>query len=517
MPTLNQNAAPLPKLDMSTSVPLNQPQNSTALPKLDMSTSVPVSQSQPMSDDDVKGSVIDAVGNSGVIPGGQETVGFIKGIGDSAYGIGKMIPGVKKLLPDQEPSYLKSSNPEQTAGKIGESIAEFATGDEALEGLAKATKMVELGEKYPLVAKTLQLAKDHPWLAKMIAGTAKGATVGGAQGAVKGSAEGDATGGAVKGAVGGAVGGAIGSAIEPGATNPVDALTRAVRPTGKLGQDFADKAALALPRLAAEHADTPITNLDELSDAAHKAATKLWNDEVVPQIQKHANETISGKSVADAIRGGVLAGDKDLFPEASDPAETFAKKFDGEMNLQQASDRLQSLNRKLSSLYKLDPASRYAATANNPSLEAMEDGANELRQQIYTKLKSLGEDDPAGLRQTYGALKTVQQAAEKRAIVYNRLAPINLAEQLATVGGALHAAGHLMVGDVPGAVVGAAPILAAKAAKTINSPEFQISKALAETGGAGARLAAKAGDVGANVGSQAGQGVEHMENEDDQQ
>jgi hypothetical protein len=350
----------------------------------------------------------------------------------------------------------------------------------------------------------------------MIAGTAKGATVGGVQGAVKGSVEDDASGGAIKGAIGGAVGGAIGSAIEPAASNPVDALTRAVRPTGNIGKNFADKAALALPRLAAEHADTPITNLDELSDAAHNAADKLWNNEIVPQIQKHADATIPGGPVAAKIRGGVLAGDKDLFPEASDAAEAFAKKFDGDMNLQQASDRLQSLNRKLQSLYKMDPASRYAATANNPTIEAMESGADELRQQIYAKLESLGEDDPVGLRKTYGALKTVQQAAEQRSIVYNRLSPINLSQQLATVGGALHAAGHLMLGDVPGAVAGVAPILAAKAAKTINSPEFQISKALAETGGAGARLAAKAGDVASNVGSQAAQAIPPSEDEGQQ-
>jgi hypothetical protein len=454
-----------------------------------------------MSDDDVKGSVIDALGNTQLVPGGQMGVGLLKGVGDTAYGLGRMIPGVRSLLPDQEPSYLKSSNPEQTVGKVGEGVAEFAAGDAALEGMAKLTKVPEtvlaLAEKYPKAAKMIHAAVQ----------ATKGAVVGGAQGAVKGSAEGDAVGGAEGGAAGGALGGAVGGALAPAEGNAVDSLTRAIRPTGKLAQNFAEKAELALPRLIEEHQGTPITNLDDLSDAAHTAADKLWKNEVMPQIQKHAEDIIPGKPVADAIRGGVLPGDKDLFAGTADAADEFAKKFDANMTLQQASDRLQSMNRKLSSLYKLDPASRYAATANSPTVEAMESGANELRAQIYSKLTSLGEDDPAGLRQTYGALKTVEQAAEKRAIVHNRLAPINLSQQLATAGGVLHAAGHLIAGDVPGAIAGAAPILAAKAAKTLNSPEYLIGKGLAETGGAGARLAEKAGDAGANLGSQAGQAV----------
>jgi len=185
------------------------------------------------------------------------------------------------------------------------------------------------------------------------------------------------------------------------------------------------------------------------------------------------------------------------------------------MNLQQASDRLQSLNRKLSSLYKLDPASRYAATANSPTIEAMESGANELRQQIYSKLESLGETDPAGLRMTYGALKTVEQAAEKRAVVVGRAAPLNLAQQLATAGGVLHAMGHLAVGDIPGAVAGVAPIVAAKATKVLNSPEYLIEKAVNPEGGAIRALAQKAASPVANLGSQAGQAIANSENENE--
>jgi hypothetical protein len=467
--------------------------------------------------------VLQTIGKILEIPQDLET-GFVKGTGDTISGIGHLInkiPGGvgEALSPSVGLSALDkmdvSNGVAEAAGKGLENIAEFAAGDELLSGLSKGTRLVALAQKYPIVAKTLQLASEHPFLAKIISEGGKGAVVGATQGAVKGAQEDNATGGALSGATGGAIGGAIGGGIEELAAkaNPIDSLTRAIRPTGKLAQNFADKAELALPRLAAEHASTPITNLDDLSDAAHSAANKLWNTEIVPQIQKFANEVIPGKPVADAIRRGVLAGDADLFPEAADAASDFAKKFDSDMSLQQASDRLQSLNRKLSSLYKLDPASRYAATANSPTVEAMESGANELRQQIYSKLESLGETDPAGLRKTYGALKTVEQAAEKRAVVVGRAAPLNLAQQLATVGGAMHAVGHLAVGDVPGAVVGVAPIAAAKATKVLNSPEHLIGNALNPEGGAIRALAQKAAMPVANIGSQAGQAITNSENE----
>jgi hypothetical protein len=522
---LDQNAQSTPQpstgmtLDLSKSIPVvDAPAPASAASSqspagvtLDLSKSTPV---------------VDAPDNSFAarVARGATRVGtgIAEGAGDTVSGVAHLIhkiPGVgEDLSPAQGTAALDkmdvSNSTGESVGKGVEGIAEFMLGDEALSGLAKGTKFVALANKYPLIADTLDLAKSHPWLANMITGSGKAATVGAAQGAVKGAQEDDAVGGMLKGAAGGAIGGAIGGAFEPIKWNPFNSLQRAIRPTGNLARGFAEKAELAMPRLAAEHVTTPITNLDELSEVAHTAAEKLWTTEVIPQIQKHTAEIIPGKPVADAIRKGVSAGDADLFPEGADAAETFAKKFDVDMNLQQASDRLQSLNRKLSSLYKMDPASRYAATANSPTVEAMESGADELRQQIYAKLESLGEKDPAGLRKTYGALKTVQQAAEKRAIVVGRAAPINLAQQLATAAGVLHAAGHLAIGDVPGAAAGAAPIIAAKATKVINSPEYQIGKTFATEGSGVVRRAAS--KLSGPAVSQAAQAIPPSEDDEQQ-
>ena len=130
----------------------------------------------------------------------------------------------------------------------------------------------------------------------------------------------------------------------------------------------------------------------------------------------------------------------------------------------------------------MDPASRYAATAGHPSLEAMEDAAGELRQQIYSKLESLGEKDPAGLRKTYGALKNVGRAAENRAAIVGRQNPINLTQILSAAGGADVAAGALFGGHPLAALAGAVPIVISTIAKRLNAPESLIASALDESG-----------------------------------
>ena len=449
--------------------------------------------------------------------GGQVETGFEKGAGETVSGISHLIHKIpvvgETLAPAVGMSALDKMDVAQgtaeAAGKGLEGIAEFAAGDELLEGLSKGAKLVALAKKYPLINEMMIMAKDHPLLAKIISEGGKAATVGGIQGAVKGAPQGKTAAGAVGGAIGGGVGGAVGGAVSGVATrlvNPYRNLQQAVRPMGNAAREFAEKAELAIPRLRAENAITPVKTLEGLSDAAHNAANKLWTQEIVPQITRHAGALLDGKPVANAIRAGVLPGDADLFPEAYQAAEEFAKKFESPMHLDEASDRLQSLNRKLQGLYKLDPASRYAATANSPAIEAMESGANELRQQIYKKLTALGETDPAGLRQTYGGLKTVQQAAEKRALVYNRQNPINLSQIWAHGAGALEMATAIASGHPLAAVAGFAPIAVAQIAKRLNAPEHLIQSALEESGLI-PKLAGVATKGLAAGGAQAGQAV----------
>jgi hypothetical protein len=141
-------------------------------------------------------------------------------MGDTVSGVSHLINKIpvvgETLAPSQGISALDkvdtTHGTAEAAGKGLEGIAEFATGDELMEGLSKGVKLVALAKKYPAVAEALDLATRHPWLANMITKGGKGAVVGGVEGAVKGAQEGNVTKGATTGAL---LGGATG-AIEGG-------------------------------------------------------------------------------------------------------------------------------------------------------------------------------------------------------------------------------------------------------------------------------------------------------------
>ena len=96
--------------------------------------------------------------------------GLEKGLGETVHTLGA---AAGKLLPDTlrdklhlpssftEPDYLRSENAAETAGKVGESIAEFALGDAALKGLT-------VSEKLGLASKLASMAKSSPYIARML-------------------------------------------------------------------------------------------------------------------------------------------------------------------------------------------------------------------------------------------------------------------------------------------------------------------------------------------------------------
>jgi hypothetical protein len=102
--------------------------------------------------------------------GGPVQAGIVKGLGETAHTLGAaagylMPKGLRDrlALPTSftEPGYLKSENGAEMAGKVGESIAEFALGDEALKGL-------QMSEKLGIAQKLASMAKGSPYIARML-------------------------------------------------------------------------------------------------------------------------------------------------------------------------------------------------------------------------------------------------------------------------------------------------------------------------------------------------------------
>ena len=252
--------------------------------------------------------------------------------------------------------------------------------------------------------------------------------------------------------------------------SPIEKLVKAAGPSVR-DANFPQALQTAAPELARQNALTPVKGVQDMADTAHTAANNLWTQKIEPQITRNANALIDGKQVAGGIRNGIDEGMRDLFPEQAAKAEELASKFDGPLPLSKANAYLKTLNAQLKGFYKMSPEARAAAGVTDGRLSSMEDAASGLRQQMYSKLDSLGETDPAGLRQQYGALKQVQSVFGKRAIVSGRQAPLNLAQIMAIAGGAGEASSALLNGHPGAAVAGAAPIAATTLLKYFNSPD----------------------------------------------
>ena len=252
--------------------------------------------------------------------------------------------------------------------------------------------------------------------------------------------------------------------------SPIEKLVKAAGPSVR-DANFPQALQTAAPELARQNAVTPVKSVQDMADTAHTAADNLWKQRIEPQITRNAAAPIDGSRVAQGIRSGIDEGMRDLFPEQAAKAEQLASKFDGPIPLSKANAYLKTLNAQLKGFYKMSPEARAAAGVTDGRISSMEDAANGLRQEMYSKLDSLGETDPAGLRQQYGALKQVQSVFGKRAIVSGRQAPLNLAQIMAIAGGAGESAGALFSGHPGAAVAGAAPIAATTLLKYFNSPD----------------------------------------------
>jgi len=260
--------------------------------------------------------------------------------------------------------------------------------------------------------------------------------------------------------------------------SPVEKLVKAAGPSVR-DAAFPQALEMASPEIARQNAVTPIKTVQDMADAAHSGANNIWKNHIEPQITRNASATINGGQTAAAIRSGIEPGMADLFPEQAKAANAFADKFEGNIPLSKANEYLKTLNAQLKGFYKMSPEARAAAGITDGRISAMQDAAQNLRQQMYGKLDSLGETDPAGLRQQYGALKQVQDVFRKRAIVSGRQAPLNLPQILGIAGGAGEMTTALFSGHPAYAAGGAATIAIPALLKYLNSPDMLVQRGVA--------------------------------------
>ena len=467
--------------------------------------------------DGALGSTLAKIGEAGA---GVAT-GFVKGAGDTVSGVSHLIHKIpvvgETLAPEQGITSLDqrdvANGTAEMAGKGIEGIAEFATGDEALEGLSKASKLVALAKKYPAIAEVLNIASKNKMLERLITTAPKAAVVGGAQGLVKGAQKDNATEGAAVGAgTAGVTTGLTEAAPEIfnwmartsglGGHTYNEAMTMAGRPSVNEGLKFA-KALDGAKEVLATIPNKAIKTVGDFEDLVHDKADQLWTKDVAPLVAKHANEVIDGVPIAAKVRQ-VLddnEGMRDMFPGEAKEIERMAGVFDqSKLSLDKANGYLRTLNAKLKTYYKMSPDLRAAKDITDGNLAGMEAAADGLRDQIYSKIDQ-GEKLPPGttatLRRQYGQLKDVERVFGKRAVVTDRQAPLNMTQVI----GMAEGASHILAGDPVGAAAWAIPYLtkARTGAKSLIKQGLNDAREQAGNPALGDRLQNAAGKVAQTV------------------
>lgn len=421
-----------------------------------------------------------------MVAGVQKELG--KTVRGGAELVNKVLPKSMQI-PTGSPEALESTNMAQTAGGLGENVAEFAMGDEALKGiswldsLAKSPRMLEIMEKYPKTA-------------KLIMGMAKGAGMGGAQGAVKAAGEGkSATEGAKEGAEGGAIGAGAGEVLGSVAkplgkavglgTSAEEDIMRAAQP-GKRNTRFLEYWKDAAPYIRQEVEEGgKFENFGEAADRIRDVRQKLWTEQIEPKITAHANEDIFANlqpgqtnPVKQAVLDNIHPSQKvqNFTGEKVKAIQEFSKKFDGPLTVEEGNALLEQFNAELDNAgyWKKNAAEKAAAEKADPFIANRVAATEALREQLYQHLENAGEKDIQQLKKTYGAIKNVEGEIRGQTNVAGRHRPMSLKQVIGITSGIAH-------GGPLGVAAAAVPILD----RIYNSPEALLNRAVAKTTPAG--------------------------------
>ena len=218
-------------------------------------------------------------------------IGFVKGIGDTVNTLSGLISRVApSVVRPQDVNAVKtataSTNTMQTVGKVGESIAEFFLGDEALKGLSVA-------ERLGLATKVSKLAESNPMIAKII-GHGLTAVRGGAVTAGQQLAHGATPGEA-------ATAGGIATGLGAGAGAATDIMP-AIKTAINGGQSTVSEAIQDAAQTATDQA--------ELRSAKIKATepVRVHPPEVDPAVRDHARlNPFPGEDIKIKTEPGTLA------------------------------------------------------------------------------------------------------------------------------------------------------------------------------------------------------------------
>ncbi len=211
----------------------------------------------------------------------------------------------------------------------------------------------------------------------------------------------------------------------------------------------------ALPFLEQEHGASPIVDTPSLVKAA-ESATKRIETQIAPHVAEHADQQIFNPS--SRIRKTLSGSEVKDF--GNDGVKYINDRYDlKNMTLADADAIRRQVNADMDSMLTTDKLSRDQARATNPKFAAMEELANNLKDQVYDTLENNGVVGVRELRQCEGAVLKVRNAAFDTINLGDRELPSNISPKQKAVGDVFRAASGAASG-IGGYAVSHNPIVA---------------------------------------------------------
>lgn len=196
------------------------------------------------------------------------------------------------------------SNPDQKAGAVLETIAEFVAGDAALDSLS-------LGEKFSQVGKITKFMEANPRIAAATVNGIKNAVLGGAIGGAHGGVQGAETGALLGGTVGAVTGG-----LSPDVPEPVEPTPDVVPETTTPAQNAADEVATTNAAKAPISKGAPAVSADEAPTV----------QDVQPQVHQAIKDAVNEQAAEDGLKPlNPETSGQDAFHELGDQYQARAK------------------------------------------------------------------------------------------------------------------------------------------------------------------------------------------------
>jgi hypothetical protein len=194
------------------------------------------------------------------------------------------------------------------------------------------------------------------------------------------------------------------------------------------------------------------------------AKKQLWSQwEQAAGPKRAMGSEVDGAPIADAIERSIPSRTLRQDPAAASAVQRVADTYRQKFQLHDAEQLLKETNAALDAYYAKFPAARQAAETANPEIAHLLAEAKGLRAGINNTIDAEGEGAAAReLKRRYGALSSIEDAAQRRSIVAQRQQPESLSEQI----GKVRAAGEYAKGLFRlshGDLMGAGNIAAARA------------------------------------------------------